>query len=147
MKLLAAGIAIIVCLAVYQYVRRASELQTLELADRCQVMGARFANEIKSSDKEIGVPAENRDFTHRVHYNAVERKCFVLTEGDMTMPLGIGRVTMTQIWDASGGVGSPVVAERDVPLTGRDAVKFYRGKEQVPTNPETNRWFENLMVE
>ena len=150
MKSLTIGIAIIVILAglgVYQYVRRASDLQQLELTDRCQQMGTRFATEVKTSDKETAIPVENRDFTYRVHYNTIARKCFVLTEGSMTLPLGIGRTFMTQVWDVSLGVGAPAVAEKDVPLSAGSSLKLYRGREELPVNLETTRWFDSLMIE
>jgi hypothetical protein len=146
MKSVAIGVLVIVAgLAVYQYVRHASELQQLELTDRCQQMGGRYAEEIRRGDKETGIPEENRDFTYRVHYNTAERKCFVLTEGAMTMPFG--RILMTQVWDVNKGVGGPIVAERGVPLAAGGIMTLYRGSEKLPVNLETNKWFANLMIE
>jgi hypothetical protein len=55
-------------------------------------MGARFADEIRKTDKEVGIPSENRSFTYRAHYNTVEQKCFVLTEGSMSVPFQGGTV-------------------------------------------------------
>ncbi len=74
-----------------------SDLQRLELTDRCQQMGTHFVEQIKQADKEIGIPTENRQFTYRSHYNTVERKCFVMTEGGMTMPFDGVRVILTQV--------------------------------------------------
>ena len=54
---------------------------------------------------------------------------------------------MTQIWDVSVGVGAPVVAEKDVPLSAEGSLKLYRGREERPVNPETSKWFDNLMIE
>jgi hypothetical protein len=55
---------------------------------------------------------------------------------------------MTQVWDASAGVGATAFAEKDVPLsTTGEGIKYYRGKEDLPARPETNKWFANLMIE
>lgn len=138
--------AIALSLAACDSPRRADAAVQLELADRCQQMGERFVREIRAGDERTGIPVENREFTSRSHYNTVEKKCLVLTEGSMTMPLGIGRVMMTQIWDAALGVGGPIVAERDVPFSLDGGIKFYRGKQEAPSTPATTRWFEELMT-
>src|SRR5256885_2062638 len=93
MKAFAAGVVMaLVALGAYGYLRHASEAQTLELVDRCQQMGTRFADEIKKTDRDSGIPVENRAFMHRAHYNTVEQKCFVLTEGMMSVPFETGHI-------------------------------------------------------
>ena len=158
MKSLAIWVAIIVVgLGVYQYLRGASDAGQLEMIDRCQQIGERFVKEIRATDKQVGIPAENRDFGYRSHYNKAERKCFVLTEGQMGVAVFGARLLSTQIWDVNAGVGATAVAERDIPLsTGTDAITrgilaegttFYRGQEKLPAKPETIKWFENLMIQ
>jgi hypothetical protein len=110
-------------------------------------MGTRFVNQIREADQQGGIPVENRDFTSRAHYNNAARKCFVLTEGFMTMPFDFKRVLITQVWDVSAGVGSTAVAERDVPPSLGESVTYYSGKEKRAPTPETDKWFDSLMVD
>jgi hypothetical protein len=109
-------------------------------------MGVRFVQEIRKSDRETGIPVENREFTYRAHYSAAERKCFVMTEGGMTVPFVGGRVWLTQVWDVNAGVGATAFAEKAQPLSGKEHVRFYRGSESLPVNPDTAKWFDDLMV-
>jgi hypothetical protein len=148
MKSLVIGVSILIAgLGLHQYLRRASELQQLELIDRRQQLGTRFVNEIRQSDKEVGIPIENRDFTYRVHYNTAARLCFVRTEGGMSVPFGGGRILMTQVWDVNAGVGATAFAERGEPLSVGGKTKFYRGTEELPVDLDINKWFDRLMVE
>ena len=141
------GIAFIAiaALCICQYVRRAAALQQLELTDRCQQKGTRFVNEIRESDKATGIPLENREFTARTHYNTAERKCFVTTEGGMSLPIVGGLIFLTQVWDVNAGVGAVAFAEKALPA--KDGTKFYRGQEELSDSPETRKWFDNLMTQ
>jgi hypothetical protein len=139
-------VALVVASVACESPRRADDAQRLELDDRCQQMGARFAREIREGDQRTGTLSENREFVSRSHYNRAEKKCLVLTDGAMTMPLGIGRVQLTQVWDVALGVGGPIVAERSVPFTGQQGIKYFKGRDEVPPTPATTKWFDELMT-
>lgn len=123
-----------------------SESVDLELVDRCQQMGARFAEQIRHTDKQIGIPQANRDFTSRSHYNKQENRCLVLTEGAMTLPIQGGHVLLRQVWDVNLGVGSQAIAEFAVPLDGKDKPIIYRGKEKLDMSANAEQWFDELMT-
>jgi hypothetical protein len=117
----------------------------LELIDRCQQMGDRIVKDMHEGDASLDIPEANRHYTHRSHYNFEERKCFVQTERPMTAPF-VGTVMMTQIIDVNNGAGGLAVAERDIPMSGKEPMALFRGKQELPTTPENLAWFDGLMT-
>jgi hypothetical protein len=123
------------------------DVRQLELDSTCQSMGERFARQIRQQDEQVGIPLENREFTYRSHYNRVEKRCFVLTEGTMSDPFGGGLIMLRQVWDMAAGVGAASYAEMATPVSGPHETHVYRGKDALTDSPDTRQWFERLMLD
>lgn len=121
-----------------------SDAPLLQLIERCQQMGDRLVKSLREMDANIDIPEVNQHYTHRSHYNTVERKCLVQTDGEISPPF-VGTFMMSQIIDVNNGAGGPAIAERDIPMSG-EPMKLYRGKQALPTTPQNLAWFDNLMT-
>ncbi len=137
--------------------RRIAEARLLDLEDSCRRRGTMFADRLRVADMAAGLQVDRQTFTYRVHYNHVERKCFVMTEGFREAVSHVAIVS-SQVWDADANrAATPVATQHRMlwptsaaPLSIRSYLagfRVYRGKVVLPAGRASMAWFEELMLE
>lgn len=137
--------------------RRIAEARLRDLEDSCRRRGTMFADRLRSADDVVELQVEREAFGYRVHYNHVERRCFVMTEGYRKAVADVAIVS-SQVWDADASrATTPVATQHRMrvltsfePVSPRSYLagfRVYRGKVALPAGRASMAWFEELMLE
>jgi hypothetical protein len=125
-------------------------LQSTEVPDlvyRCQKKGTQFVDEMRSRDRDNGVPLDERAYTYRSHYNFAKHRCFVRTDTRKVTSDGVKVTSINQIWDVEARVGAPPFAVESRSFSGFDELTSYQDSPDRPMNMRVEEWFKSLMTQ